>query len=265
MKIKRNLPLTTTLVLTAAALFLSTGTTIADENRAQLYEGGLHERIPDLATSLTKIIGGTPADARDYPWYALLYRYNGGFCGGSLVAPDMVLSAAHCAGGFDRVFIGNETIEIESEYLHPSYDDDTVSHDFMLVKLKSPSQAPIVRMDDALYSYKYDETKSLWIAGHGDIDPDPESTIVSEILLEAEVEYVSQDSCSSAYSVLADISIDDSMMCAVSPGKDSCQGDSGGPLFDRENEVLVGVVSFGIGCAHPLFAGVYGRIANVVS
>ena len=52
------------------------------------------------------------------------------------------------------------------------------------------------------------------------------------------------------------------MMCASNPGKDSCQGDSGGPLYDSDNNVLVGVVSWGEGCAQAGYPGVYARVSD---
>jgi trypsin len=58
--------------------------------------------------------------------------------------------------------------------------------------------------------------------------------------------------------------ITNNMMCARDTDKDSCQGDSGGPLYDSENNVLVGVVSFGIGCADSNYPGVYARVSSQV-
>ena len=53
------------------------------------------------------------------------------------------------------------------------------------------------------------------------------------------------------------------MMCAMDPGQDACQGDSGGPLYDQENDVVVGIVSWGVGCAGD-FPGVYAQISTRV-
>jgi len=54
------------------------------------------------------------------------------------------------------------------------------------------------------------------------------------------------------------------MLCAASPGKDACQGDSGGPLYDAKKNVLIGIVSWGIGCANPNYPGVYARISEAI-
>ncbi len=74
-----------------------------------------------------------------------------------------------------------------------------------------------------------------------------------------ELTYVPQDTCIASY---GSNMILPSMMCAADPGQDSCQGDSGGPLYDASVQTLVGVVSWGNGCAIPGYPGVYSRIAN---
>ena len=63
--------------------------------------------------------------------------------------------------------------------------------------------------------------------------------------------------CNAAYG-----QITDNMICAAGPGKDSCQGDSGGPMVVQENGhyALVGVVSWGYGCAMADYPGVYARV-----
>ena len=76
-------------------------------------------------------------------------------------------------------------------------------------------------------------------------------------LKHVELGYVTQSECNSDYSG----GIQDNMMCAADPGKDSCQGDSGGPLYDKDNNAVVGVVSWGYGCADPSFPG--GRKRHV--
>jgi trypsin len=78
------------------------------------------------------------------------------------------------------------------------------------------------------------------------------------------VEYVSNSDCVSQYKYDAP-RITNNMLCARDDGKDACQGDSGGPLYDKENDVLVGVVSWGVGCAIAEYPGVYARISTQVS
>ncbi|QQP37822.1 Trypsin-1, partial [Caligus rogercresseyi] len=54
--------------------------------------------------------------------------------------------------------------------------------------------------------------------------------------------------------------IDETMICAAAPEKDSCQGDSGGPLV--QGNTLVGIASWGRGCAFAGYPGVYGKVTK---
>ena len=98
--------------------------------------------------------------------------------------------------------------------------------------------------------------------GHGNTNY--ENPYFPERLKHVEVKYVSNNDCTSNPYFYTDSQITDNMMCARDLDQDSCQGDSGGPLYDKNNNVLVGVVSFGNGCALPNFPGVYSRISSQV-
>ena len=86
---------------------------------------------------------------------------------------------------------------------------------------------------------------------------------ISNALLRVEVPFVDAETCEDDYTGYA---ISDKMICAGEKGKDSCQGDSGGPLvtYDNGEPVLVGVVSWGIGCAYEGYPGVYARVSAFV-
>jgi len=95
----------------------------------------------------------------------------------------------------------------------------------------------------------------LYAIGFGDLSPGGNS---AKKLRRVELAYTPYNSCNSAYS--GDLTTN--MICAKDPGQDSCQGDSGGPLFDSQTNKLIGVVSWGFGCALPEYPGVYARVSK---
>jgi len=97
--------------------------------------------------------------------------------------------------------------------------------------------------------------------GHGDTDISPYYEEYPNQLHHVQVQYMDQCRCEYRFRE----TVDGSMLCAFEEGKDSCQGDSGGPLYDKENHLLVGVVSWGYSCADPYYPGVYARVAAEVS
>ena len=101
---------------------------------------------------------------------------------------------------------------------------------------------------------------TLFKLGHGTTSS---GGAASNNLLRVEVSYVTTSECTSTYSY-DNGDITGNMMCATDGGKDSCQGDSGGPLYDEVANTLVGIVSWGIGCADPSFPGVYSRVSAKV-
>ena len=92
-----------------------------------------------------RVIGGRESTGGRYSFAVSLADNLGSFCGASLIAPDVVLSAAHCSGGTYRAIIGRhdldtnegDEVEIKKEILHPEYDASVTDNDFMLLILVS--------------------------------------------------------------------------------------------------------------------------------
>ncbi|KAL9189089.1 hypothetical protein ACHAXT_011579 [Thalassiosira profunda] len=224
-----------------------------------------------------RIIGGSKAPEGRYSYAVSLQDSYGHFCGGSMIAPDVVLSAAHCAGGTYQAIVGRhalnstdgDAIDVALEMPHPQYDDDTTDNDFMLLFLARPTNETIdlASVSPNVVAVGSDVTALGW----GDINADQDEVTMAAVLNEVEVQVITNDACNASSSTEEGWEYDyhnevtDNMVCAESSDvKDSCQGDSGGPLVVRSDSGVdeqVGVVSWGIGCAHPDFPGVYARVS----
>ena len=215
------------------------------------------------------IVGGTTVTKGVYPSYAHVIG-GGVLCGATLIHSDILLTAAHCQSAFTydrRIAIGatfrngsdaTEVFNVVSIYQHPNYNSEDKTYDIMLVKMNSFSNAPLASINRNIAVPIDNEL--LTIIGFG-ATSFPGS--VSSILLKAQVNMVPYVTCLSNYKNL--ILIDnDTMVCASAPNKDSCQGDSGGPLLDTASNTIVGIVSFGDGCAKIDKPGVYSRVSAAI-
>ena len=224
----------------------------------------------------TRIIGGDRATEDRYSYAVSLEDEVGHFCGGSLIAPDVVLTASHCAGKEYKAVIGRhhlestdgDKVDVKIEMTHPDYDSDTTDNDFMLLFLeRSTNQdVDIVHVSRDTVSEGTDVT----VMGWGDTHKDEDIKELAGELMEVEVTVISNEDCEKSESSEQgwdynyNGQITENMMCAENKKvKDSCQGDSGGPLVVRSDsgDSLVGVISWGVGCAHDDFPGVYARIS----
>jgi trypsin len=223
-----------------------------------------------------RIVGGEKTDIKDHPWQvALDIKINGKtyLCGGSLIADRWVLTAAHCfkrstrpeevrtkAGATNYVTDGVWS-DVQMVVIHEGYDSTTQEHDIALVRLRHPPSGRVIPL--AMASMNLTGGTPLEVTGWGATSEGGEA---SRILMRARVPYAENTTCNvtGAY----DGRIKPGMMCAghLDGGIDSCQGDSGGPLVWRTTDGpnLVGVVSWGEGCARKLKYGVYTRVSSYV-
>lgn len=224
----------------------------------------------------TRIIGGEEADVDRYSYAVSLQDYIGHFCGGSLIAPDVVLSAAHCQGGSYDVVIGRhdltdndgEVIGMKEELPHRDYNSFNTDNDYMLVILDHAPEANVDLVRVA--SDEVDVGTSVTVMGWGDTHISSNIQQLADRLMEVEVETISNEECDESEGKIGGWTdsykdeITDNMICAKDSGEDACQGDSGGPLVIKGNnyDTQIGVVSWGIGCAHKDFPGVYARVSE---
>jgi secreted trypsin-like serine protease len=228
-----------------------------------------------------EIIGGQHPDPGEYPFMvALLRRYEPNrhqaqFCGGSLIAADVVLTAAHCVDRrrVDRldILVGTHVLTSGGQRrravqirMHPGYNRRTSGNDLAIVRF-APAVAhpPVTTIQPGQGSLWAPGTLATTI-GWGDTNPNANQASYPNRLYEVQVPIVSRADCEAAYGAEF---MAMKMVCAgdmVNGGEDSCQGDSGGPLIvpDGADWVQVGVVSFGTGCADRRFPGVYTRVAS---
>ena len=93
-----------------------------------------------------RIIDGEETEENEYPFVVSLQDSMGHFCGGSLIAKNVVLSAAHCQGGDYTIALGRHDVEnggqvrtVSRELPHEDYDADTTDYDYMLIFLEEPA------------------------------------------------------------------------------------------------------------------------------
>jgi secreted trypsin-like serine protease len=224
------------------------------------------------ATQAHAIVGGV--EAPETPWAVALTDANGRlFCGGALVAPDRVVTAAHClverstltsrdrAPGSIRVVAGRSDLRVKgtsakvaSVWRHPGFHDVTGGDDVAVLTLSEPLPQATVPLVDQGDTASYAEGGEATVLGWGRT---AEGAAPSPTLRQVGVPIRSDAECARA---VPDFRAD-GMVCAGHPqgGKDACEGDSGGPMVVRGR--LVGVVSYGKGCARPGEPGVYTRLA----
>ena len=225
------------------------------------------------------IIGGAPVGDGSWPSIAALVPAGGApelstFCGGTLIAPTVVLTAAHCVleasgspkpAGAVEALLGTEDLTLPAERIavaeirvHPGYRVEGDAPDAALLVLARPSAAPVAAFAAAAAQDR-DAERVGAIAGWG--EEGDGTAVYPTRLIAAPVTIFSAARCremlGSAFHV-------GGALCAGRPegGADTCAGDSGGPLRDDAG-LVVGITSWGVGCGRPGLPGIYTRVASV--
>ncbi|KAF6739311.1 Granzyme A [Oryzias melastigma] len=218
------------------------------------------------------IINGKEVVPHSLPYMALLQVKTNPSCGGVLIDPNWVLTAAHCAR-IDTVVLGAHSLKeketnsrqiqkVKTHFPHPCYDKNETVNDLMLLRLQKPvKETKTVRPLKLADTVKDPAGGSpCLVAGWGTTKNMAKK--MSDVLMYTNVTVIDRQKCNSpAFYNLKPV-ITSSMICAGSDGSkvaDTCRGDSGGPLVC--NNVLVGITSFGKLCGVKKHPGVYSFLS----
>ncbi|KAM9036919.1 kallikrein-7 [Sarcophilus harrisii] len=214
-----------------------------------------------------KIIEGVECNRNSHAWQVALFNGNQLHCGGVLVSPFWVLTAAHCMMPYYNVHLGkhnlrgrergSQVIQASKSYRHPQYSTVTHVNDIMLIKLSRPVRMRSNIKAATLPSKCTSPGATCTVSGWG-TTTSPTVTYPEKLQC-TDVNIISTSECKKVYKDL----LKESMLCAGKAGSktNACNGDSGGPLVC--DGVLQGLVSWGtFPCGQPNDPGVYTEVCK---
>lgn len=256
-------------VLISATAAEMTGTGVSHADAPGSTSAAQPGAVGTTESKAPPIVGGQPANMEEAPWTVYLTDEQGNqFCGGTLARENKVVTAAHCvesesaetvqvvSGRADKNSAAGTVTEASDLWVHPEYQGPQAGADLAVVTLSNPVPEETLELATSADTELYAPGTPADVYGWGSTSEGGQS---SDVLRSAQVPLTSDPRCAEAYGGAFD---SNAMVCAGVPegGVDSCQGDSGGPLVAGNK--LIGVVSWGDGCARPDSPGVYTRVAS---
>ena len=227
-----------------------------------------------------RIIGGQPVSITDNPWQVAILAATvptnlvAQFCGGSVIAPRWVLTAAHCVDrqtpperihvltGTDSLEQGGSRIQATRIHVHENWKPETTGFDFDIALIEVESDLGGTAVVGDTSTTEHPITLAVRVTGWGRTSRS--SQVGSKMLQGIEIPYVTRATCNRPLSYNGQVTTN--MICAgpQQGGVDSCQGDSGGPATAMINETRrqVGIVSWGTGCAVANKYGIYTNLSQ---
>nr|XP_023406363.1 ovochymase-2 [Loxodonta africana] len=216
----------------------------------------------------SRIVGGSQVEKGSYPWQVSLKRRQKHICGGTIISPQWVITAAHCvanrniastlnvtAGEYDlsQREPGEQTLTIETIIIHPYFTTKKpMDYDIALVKMAGTFHfgqfvGPLCLPEPG---ERFEAGFICTAAGWGRLT---EGGLLSQVLQEVNLPILTQEECTMALLTLKKPISGQTFLCTGFPdgGRDACQGDSGGSLMCQNKKgtwTLAGVTSWGLGC-----------------
>jgi len=221
-----------------------------------------------------KIVGGSEAKVGDWPWSCSMLNNGRHICGGSLISPTWVITAAHCVGSAASAYkwecgvhdrtnkeSWTKVFSVKRVVAHPQYNSRLIQNDIALMELTTSAEPYNDYIMPACYPKETDayDGQTCWATGWG-------STFsggsVTRYQMEVAMPVLTDAACKAKFGGANNMLNEKTQVCAGVSGanKDTCQGDSGGPLVVKHASDgfwrLIGLTSWGYGCGD---GGVYTK------